>query len=175
MPVPPRGNPSGAPARTSGMEPTSHPLRPLLALALGLALVAGCGGGAENGTQDPPATETSEETTTAVDGPTGETANDGAVPTGETPTGDEVEAAAEVVIVISDFAYTVPESVAPGAEVTVTNEDGVGHTVTSDEEGLFDVAVDPGATVAFTAPEDPGDYGFHCIPHPHMTSTLVVR
>src|SRR5690625_3843179 len=157
------------------MEPTSHPLRPLLALALGLALVAGCAGGAENGTQDPPATETREETTTAADGPTGETANDGAVPTGETPTGDEGEAAAEEGIVISDLAYTLPESAAPCAEVTATNADGVGHTVTSDEEGLVDVAVDPGATVAFTAPEDPGDYGFRCIPHPHMTSTLVVR
>lgn len=82
--------------------------------------------------------------------------------------------AAEVVIVISDFSYQVPESVPAGASVTVRNEDTVGHTVTADEGGVFDVAIGPGEQATFTAPAEPGQYPFHCIPHPHMTATLVV-
>ena len=97
----------------------------------------------------------------------------GAGNTAQEPTGTDT-AAEEVTIVISDFTYDVPETVPAGAEVTVTNEDSVGHTVTSDEEGVFDVAVEPGSSVTFTAPDEPGEYGFHCIPHPHMTATLVV-
>ncbi|NYF97544.1 cupredoxin domain-containing protein [Janibacter cremeus] len=81
----------------------------------------------------------------------------------------------EVTITISDFTYSVPDSVPAGAEITVTNSDEVGHTVTADSGDTFDVAVEPGATVTFTAPESAGEYAFHCIPHPAMTSTLVVE
>lgn len=81
---------------------------------------------------------------------------------------------AAVVITIADFTYQVPDTVEPGSTVTVRNEDGVGHTVTSDEEGHFDVAVGPGEEVTFTVPQEAGDYPFHCIPHPQMTGTLVV-
>lgn len=49
-----------------------------------------------------------------------------------------------VVITISDFEYDVPETVEPGAEITIRNEDSMGHTVTSDEEGVFDVVVGAG-------------------------------
>lgn len=79
----------------------------------------------------------------------------------------------EVVITIADFTYAVPETVEPGATITVRNEDGVGHTVTSDD-GVFDVAVGPGEEATLTVPEEPGEYSFHCTPHPQMTSTLVV-
>lgn len=81
----------------------------------------------------------------------------------------------DVTIVISEFSYQVPESVPAGASVTVRNEDEVGHTVTSDESGIFDVAVGPGEETSFTAPEEPDEYPFHCIPHPQMTATLVVQ
>ena len=84
------------------------------------------------------------------------------------------DTSAEAIIVIADFSYQVPESVPAGASVTVWNEDEVGHTVTADEGGLFDVAVGPGEQVTFTAPAEPGEYPFHCIPHPHMTATLGV-
>ncbi|WP_109474251.1 cupredoxin domain-containing protein [Ornithinimicrobium cavernae] len=77
-------------------------------------------------------------------------------------------------ITITDFEYTLTGAVEPGGEVTVTNEDSVGHTVTSDEEGIFDIAVGPGETVTFTVPEEPGDYPFHCTPHPAMVSVLTV-
>lgn len=136
----------------------------MLALLCAL-MVAGCGNGEESAND--PAGAPPEEQVTQTPQASG-TPADGA--------GDEGtdEDATEAVVVVSGFAYEVPETVAPGSEVTVTNEDTVGHTVTSDDEGLFDVAVEPGATVTFTAPEEPGDYGFFCIPHPNMTATLVV-
>lgn len=82
--------------------------------------------------------------------------------------------AEDVVIVIKDFAYTVPETVAPGATIMVRNDDSVGHTVTSDESGLFDVAVGPGEEVELTVPAQAGEYPFFCKPHPYMVSMLVV-
>lgn len=78
-------------------------------------------------------------------------------------------------ITIVDFDYETTGTIEPGAEVTVTNEDNVGHTVTSDEDGLFDVEVGPGETVTFTAPAEPGEYSYFCIPHPAMVSSLVVE
>lgn len=78
-------------------------------------------------------------------------------------------------ITIVDFDYETTGTIEPGAEITVTNEDNVGHTVTSDEEGLFDVEVGPGETVTFTAPQEPGEYSYYCIPHPAMVSSLVVE
>lgn len=92
--------------------------------------------------------------------------------TEETPAPEPADGV--VVITISDFAYEVPETVEPGAEITVHNEDDVGHTVTSDEEGVFDVPVGPGEEATFTVPSEAGDYPFHCTPHPSMTATLVV-
>lgn len=77
-------------------------------------------------------------------------------------------------ITIVDFEYNLTGTVEPGAQVTVTNEDNVGHTVTSDEEGLFDVEVGPGQTITFTAPDEPGKYSYYCIPHPSMVSVLNV-
>jgi plastocyanin len=82
--------------------------------------------------------------------------------------------AEDVVIVIKDFAYTVPDTVAPGATIKVRNDDSVGHTVSSDESGLFDVAVGPGEEVELTVPAEAGEYSFFCKPHPYMVSTLVV-
>lgn len=94
----------------------------------------------------------------------------------ETTAEDGDHAAGTVTMTITGYAFEVPESVAPGAEITVTNEDGVGHTVTSDDDGAtFDVTVGPGETVTFTAPEEAGDYAFHCRPHPAMTATLTVE
>lgn len=140
--------------RTTGRTPTR------LGLCLAVALLAACAGAEDapdGATPTPPATTTEAPQT--------------ADPPASAPSDREAE---DVTIVVSDFAYEVPDSVPPGAEVTVTNEDAVGHTVTSDEEGVFDVAVGPGETVTFTAPAEAGEYGFFCIPHPDMTATLVV-
>lgn len=83
------------------------------------------------------------------------------------------EPAEEAVITIKDYAYDGPSSVSAGATVTVTNEDDVAHTVT-DDDGSFDVNIAGGATESFTAPDEPGDYAFHCTFHSNMTATLTV-
>jgi len=77
-------------------------------------------------------------------------------------------------ITIENFSFTTPDSVSPGASITVDNKDGTAHTVTSDDGGAFDDPADTG-TSTFTAPTKPGSYPFHCSIHPNMHGTLVVR
>lgn len=83
-------------------------------------------------------------------------------------------AGAEAVITITDFAYQVPSSVAPGATVTIKNGDSQAHTVTS-KEGGFDVKIDPKGTATMKAPDKAGSYPFVCTFHANMASTLVVK
>lgn len=78
-------------------------------------------------------------------------------------------------ITIVDFDYETIGTIEPGDEVTVVNQDDVMHTVTSDREGLFDVEVGAGEVATFTAPEEPGEYSYYCIPHPAMVSVLTVE
>jgi plastocyanin len=77
-------------------------------------------------------------------------------------------------ITIKSFSFTTPDSVSPGATITVDNKDGTDHTVTSDTGNAFDDAASPG-TSTFPAPTKPGSYPFHCTIHPSMHGTLVVK
>jgi len=77
-------------------------------------------------------------------------------------------------ITISGFAYSTPPRVAPGAMITVKNQDSVEHTVTADSSGGFSVSVPAGGTATFAAPAAAGSYAFHCTIHPSMHGTLVV-
>jgi plastocyanin len=77
-------------------------------------------------------------------------------------------------ITIKDFTYTTPASVAPGAKISVDNQDSVAHTVTADKGNAFDDQANTG-TSSFTAPSEPGSYPFHCTFHPEMHGTLVVK
>lgn len=144
-------------------------------LVLALAVLTGCGGGGTDGpgAADPGygagvATGTSEGTTAASSSPA--TSSDSAT----SSEASETEAESELVIVISDFDYELPDAVPPGAAITIRNEDGVGHTVTADD-GTFDVVVGPGEEATLTAPDQPGEFLFHCTPHPAMVATLVVE
>lgn len=80
----------------------------------------------------------------------------------------------EAVISIAAFKFTVPASVAPGAQIILKNGDSEAHTVTS-KTGGFDVKVEPDGTTTLTAPSKPGSYPFVCSFHGNMTSTLVVK
>jgi plastocyanin len=77
------------------------------------------------------------------------------------------------VMTIADFGFS-PLSVAPGATVTVTNTDGMPHTVTATGGEFASGLIEAGATVAFVAPTQPGTYTFFCDVHPTMQGTLVV-
>lgn len=140
-----------------------------LVLAAGLAGLAGCA--SETGpSSDAPADASSaaapEEAASAAGG-YGSAAED--APAGGSETSEDV------MVTISEFEYDVPESIAPGATVTVVNEDSAPHTVTAEGDGGFDVEAAAGETVTFTAPEEAGEYEIICTYHPEMSGTLVVQ
>ncbi len=78
-------------------------------------------------------------------------------------------------IVIKNFSFS-PDSISvePGATVTVENEDGVAHTLTSDNGAFNTGTVNAGSTAHFTAPAKPGSYPYRCSIHQFMTGSLVV-
>lgn len=138
--------------------------------AAALLLLAGCGSASEESTDTAPQPQGSEMSSSAPEPEAAETSSAAGAPGEQT-----AEMAEEVVITVEDFEYDISASVSPGATVTVVNKDSVPHTVTSEEEGLFDATFEGGETVTFTAPEEPGEYPFVCTIHPAMTGTLVVE
>jgi plastocyanin len=91
---------------------------------------------------------------------------------GACSSGSSKSSAATADITIRDFAFT-STPVKAGATVTVHNTGSVTHTVTADG-GSFDVSIDPGKDVTFTAPAQAGSFKFHCSIHSQMHGTLVV-
>lgn len=78
-------------------------------------------------------------------------------------------------ITMANMSFSGPITVAPGAKITVKNDDSAEHSVTSQTEGEFDVHVDAGEQGTLTAPSKPGEYAFFCVYHPSMKGTLIVR
>jgi len=76
---------------------------------------------------------------------------------------------------IEDFAFSPANLVVDaGATVTWTNNDSVGHTVTSDDGDVLDSALlDDGETFSSTF-DTPGEYAYHCTPHPNMQGLVTV-
>lgn len=115
----------------------------------------------------------------ARSGPAGEApeapASQAPAPTAAAPGSAAAPSAQEAVITVEDFAYELPDSVAPGATVTVINDGEATHTVTAQEAGTFEAVVAGGEITTFTAPEAPGEYPITCTYHPEMSGTLVVE
>lgn len=78
-------------------------------------------------------------------------------------------------ITMANMSFGEPITVAPGATITVKNDDSAEHSVTSQTEGKFDVHVDAGEQGTLTAPTEPGEYAFYCVYHPNMKGTLIVK
>lgn len=78
-------------------------------------------------------------------------------------------------IVIKNFTFSpMSITVAPGATVTVHNEDSTTHTLTA-TGGAFNTGdIAPGATKTFIAPHRAGTYSYICSIHQYMTGTLEV-
>ncbi|WP_162150225.1 cupredoxin domain-containing protein [Arthrobacter sp. H14] len=153
--------------------------RNTLAIVMGAALVgvSACGSPGEDTAVDEPAPQTSSSSSMAAGTPpatTKATADESSSPSME-PSTDGSQSSQEVVITVEGFKFEGPESVSPGATITVVNKDLAPHTVTSEEEGVFDVQFEGGETVTFTAPEEPGEYPYICTIHPAMMATLVVE
>jgi plastocyanin len=82
--------------------------------------------------------------------------------------------AASATVVIKNFTFS-NATVKPGAAVTVTNRDGVSHTVTANANAFNTGPVKAGASVTLRAPTKPGTYTFFCAIHPDMKGTLLVK
>ena len=78
-------------------------------------------------------------------------------------------------ITMANMSFGDPITVAPGATITLKNDDSAEHSVTSETEGKFDVHVDAGEQGTLTAPTEPGEYAFYCVYHPSMKGTLIVQ
>jgi plastocyanin len=83
-------------------------------------------------------------------------------------------ALSEGTITISGFGFS-KLTVAPGAQITVQNNDAAEHTVTSNTPDVFNVEVGGRSKATFTAPSQPGSYPFHCAYHSSMHGTLTVQ
>lgn len=64
--------------------------------------------------------------------------------------------------------------IAAGTTIVWTNNDPVVHTVTADDKSWDSGAIDPGKSWSHTFTQ-PGEFAFHCTPHPFMKGVLVVR
>ena len=78
-------------------------------------------------------------------------------------------------ITMANMSFGDPITVAPGATITLKNDDSAEHSVTSETEGKFDVHIDAGEQGTLTAPTEPGEYAFYCVYHPSMKGTLIVQ
>ena len=75
-----------------------------------------------------------------------------------------------------DFAFAPANIVVDvGTTVTWTNYDPLAHTVTSDEcDELDSPLFGEGETFSYTF-DTPGEYAYHCTPHPNMQGLVTVR
>ena len=80
----------------------------------------------------------------------------------------------DAAVEIENFAFG-PDSitVTVGTNVTWTNMDESGHTVTSDDGDFDSGDLWQNDTFSFTF-ETAGTYAYHCTPHPGMTGTITV-
>ena len=76
---------------------------------------------------------------------------------------------------ISNFTFKAQLlTVKPGTTVTWTNADDIPHTVVS-KDGVFKSKVlDSGDKFSFTFAK-PGQFGYYCSLHPHMTGSVTVK
>jgi len=119
----------------------------------------------------------SESSYTTSEGDSGTataTASPETTSTAAEPTGTTAEASGPT-ITMADMSFGDPITVAPGATITVKNDDSAEHSVTAQTEGKFDVHVDAGEQGTLTAPTEPGEYAFYCVYHPSMKGTLIVQ
>ncbi|MGC2486083.1 MAG: cupredoxin domain-containing protein [Acidimicrobiales bacterium] len=79
-------------------------------------------------------------------------------------------------IVIKNFMFSpIVLTVEPGAKISVTNKDGVTHTLSA-VDGKFNTGnIKPHTTKTFKAPTKPGKYHYICMIHQYMKGTIIVK
>ena len=150
-----------------------------LALAglTGVLLLTACGSSGSSATTGNGSTATTGSGATATTG-SGSTAAAGSGSTATTGSGSTAAAgSAADTIVIKNFMFApMSTTVAPGAVVTVHNEDTVTHTLTDKADPkLFSTGdIAAGQSKTFKAPGQAGSYGYICTIHQYMTGTIIV-
>ncbi|MGH9064074.1 MAG: cupredoxin domain-containing protein [Acidimicrobiales bacterium] len=130
--------------------------------------------------QPSPTTSTTSLSTTTAGTPTSSTTTAGST-TGTTGAAFCYggKPGSSTTIVIQAYHYlTCPDTVGPGATITVKNTDTVTHTVTAvgAHKGAFDTGfISGGSSKTFKAPTTPGAYEYICTLHPFMHGTLIVK
>ena len=87
------------------------------------------------------------------------------------PIGEDIPGS--TVVVIRRFAFG-PEEVRPGERVTWINCDEDAHTSTADGGEWESPLLAPGDAFTQTF-ASPGEFPYHCDPHPFMTARVVVE
>lgn len=78
-------------------------------------------------------------------------------------------------IVIKNFMFSpMTLTVAPGARITVSNEDSAAHTITATGKSFDSGNIAPGRTATITAPAKAGSYSYLCDIHQYMTGVIKV-
>ena len=76
---------------------------------------------------------------------------------------------------IENFTFKAPVlTVRRGTTVTWTNGDDIPHTVVARNGAFKSKVLDTGDRFSFTFAK-PGEFGYFCSLHPHMTGTIVVK
>ena len=84
-------------------------------------------------------------------------------------------APANAAVEIGNFTFKNPVvTVRPGTTVTWTNGDDIPHTVVSKNAVFKSKVLDTGDRFSYTFAK-PGQFGYFCSLHPHMTGTIVVK
>lgn len=82
---------------------------------------------------------------------------------------------APAAVTIGNFTFKAQVlTVKPGTTVTWTNADDIPHTVTSNSGAFKSKVLDSGDKFSFTFAK-PGQFGYFCSLHPHMTGTVIVK
>jgi plastocyanin len=78
-------------------------------------------------------------------------------------------------ITISNYMFSpMTDTVKPGATISVTNKDGVAHTLTANNGAFTTGNIGPHQSKTFKAPTKPGTYSYICLIHQYMTGTIKV-
>lgn len=140
--------------------------RTIAALAAMALLLAGCGGGGDEGVADQPAQDAATE---PAEDTADQEAGEGAA--GDTAAGDAV--------LVQGFRFQPPRlEVAAGTAVSWTNQDDIEHTATAGTPeapgGEFDVALDTKGAEGSHTFATPGTYAYFCKVHNSMRGEIVV-
>lgn len=87
----------------------------------------------------------------------------------------QAQAQAPAVVKIDNFVFG-PQAltVTVGATVTWVNQDDIPHSVVADDKSFKSKVLDTDEKFSFTFTK-PGEYGYFCGLHPHMTGKVIVK